>query len=72
MATKVLILKLIQNLATNDIVTYRIWKSNGTTITYGNGIQIPTLRAYTSNSAINNFQIGNTIVTGKQIGRAHV
>lgn len=66
MATKILRLKLIQNLATNDIITYRIWKSNGTTITYGNGIQIPTLRAYTTNSAINNFQIGNSITQTMQ------
>lgn len=66
MATKILRLKLIKNLTVNDIVTYRIWKSNGTTITYGNGIQIPTLRAYTSNSAINNFQIGNTITETMQ------
>lgn len=66
MATKILRLKLIKNLATNDIITYKIWKSNGTMITYGNGIQIPTLRAWNSNGAINNFQIGNNITETMQ------
>lgn len=60
MATKTIKFKLINNLQINDVITYQIWRTNGTRITYGNGIQIPTLRMATVGSAINNIQLGAT------------
>jgi hypothetical protein len=60
MATKVITLKLINNLSVNDAFTYQIWKSNGTRIVYGNGISVPNFRMNINSSAPYNIQLGAT------------
>jgi hypothetical protein len=60
MATKTIKFKIINNLQINDEITYQIWKVGSTRITYSNGLNIPTFKMATVNSAINNVQLGAT------------
>lgn len=66
MATKTIRLKLIRNLAVNDIVSYSIWKSNGNRIMYNNTISNVSMRASNAAGAPYNFPLGNSITETMQ------
>jgi hypothetical protein len=60
MATKTIKFKIINNLQINDNITYQIWKTNNTRITYANGITLPSFTISTVSSALSNIQLGAT------------